>query len=101
MMTKGGVLLSVSLMAAGTKVNPNENLTCKKGYDLSKMENRMINNEFCLGHVKRTCCGKKDVNKAMALVDSLARNVEWTNEECLNELTNVACAPCDPDMVSN
>ena len=104
MMKTGVRLWWLSVFVQANKKGPvnsdQENLTCKKSYELDQMENRSLVNDFCMDHSKRTCCSLKDSQRILSSYETLRSKSEFASEQCQDEMQNVMCAVCDPDMVS-
>ena len=75
-------------------------LMCKaRKYGLEKMENRRLQNEFCMEHAARTCCDTNDAYLKQIIFQTL-RQKTAISQNCLKEMRNAVCAHCDPDTGS-
>ena len=75
-------------------------LWCKVGrYGLDKMENRRLQNTYCMEHAARTCCDKDDTDRLRGMYETLRQKTD-ISPDCLKLMDNAICSHCDPDMVS-
>ena len=77
-----------------------KDLMCRAGkYGLEKMENRRLQNNFCMEHASRTCCDVNDALKAYQTTEAIRRSSD-TSRECMAVMQDALCSHCDPDIVS-
>lgn len=77
-----------------------KDLWCRVGkYGLDKMENRKLQNTYCMEHSARTCCDHHDTNRLRSMYETLRQKTE-VSKECLGLMENAICSHCDPDMGS-
>lgn len=77
-----------------------KDLLCRPGkYGIPTMENRRIQNDFCMEHAPRTCCDDKDALRIYGQQEILRKQTE-TSKECVALISDVLCSHCDPDIVS-
>ena len=98
-----GILFG-TVMVMGKKQKPTleerKDLMCKpEKYGLEFMENRRLQNKFCMMHAPRTCCDHHDAEKIKNQYNWV-KHETLISEQCLSELQNAMCSHCDPDMVS-
>ena len=77
-----------------------KDLQCRPGkYGLLKMENRRLQNEYCMMHAARTCCDDKDAEKIMTEVKHIAKKT-MISKPCAEAMESAMCSHCDPDIGS-
>ena len=65
------------------------------------MENRRLQNEFCMQHAARTCCDVHDVEKIRKEWEAMAQSSDTgMTKICHDALKDALCSHCDPDIVS-
>ena len=79
-----------------------KDLQCRAGkYGLEIMENRRLQNEFCMQHAARTCCDHHDAERIQEEWKALFyQDPTSMTKVCHDALSEAFCSHCDPDIVS-